>query len=62
MSRVRFPAEELSLLSNGYRRFFPRENSGRGVKLTTHLDVVLRSRMMKVYLHSPIRLHIVVFN
>jgi len=34
-----------SLLSNGYRGFFPREQSGRGVKLTTHLHQVRRLRM-----------------
>jgi hypothetical protein len=32
----------------------------RDVKLTTHLHVVPRSRMVKVYLHSAIRLHGVV--
>jgi hypothetical protein len=33
-------------LSNGYRWLFPRGWSGRGVKLTTHLHLVARSRMM----------------
>jgi hypothetical protein len=33
-----------SPLSNGYRGLFPREESGRGVKLTTHLQLVPRSR------------------
>jgi hypothetical protein len=33
-----------NLLSNGYRGFFPRGSSGRGVKLTTHLQLVPRSR------------------
>jgi hypothetical protein len=33
-----------NLLSNGYRRLFPRGLSGRGVKLTTHLQLVPRSR------------------
>jgi hypothetical protein len=42
----------LSLLSNGYR----------GVKLTTHLHLVPRSRMVELYLHSPICLHSVVLN
>jgi hypothetical protein len=32
-----------SLLSNGYRGLFPRGKSGRGVKLTTHLQLVPRS-------------------
>jgi hypothetical protein len=34
-----------SLLSNGYRRLFPRGYSGRGLKLTTHLQLVPSSRM-----------------
>jgi hypothetical protein len=33
-----------SLLSNGYRGLFPRRWSGRGVKLTTHLQLEPRSR------------------
>jgi hypothetical protein len=32
-------------LSNGTREFFPWVSSGRGVKLTTHLHLVPRSRM-----------------
>jgi hypothetical protein len=46
-----------NLLSNGYRGRFPREQSGRSVKLTTHLHLVPRSRMVAVYLHSPVCLH-----
>jgi hypothetical protein len=41
---------------------FPRGCSGRGVKLTIALHLVLRSSMMELYLHSPIRLHGVVLN
>jgi hypothetical protein len=33
-----------NLLSNGYRGLFPRGLSSRGVKLTTHLQLVPRSR------------------
>jgi hypothetical protein len=33
-----------SLISNGYHGLFPRGWSGRDVKLTTHLQLVLRSR------------------
>jgi hypothetical protein len=33
-----------NLLSDGYRGLFPRSWSGRGVKLTTHLQLVPRSR------------------
>jgi hypothetical protein len=47
----------LSLLSNGYRG-----QCGRGVKLTTNLLVVPRSRMVELCIHSPIRLHSVVLN
>jgi hypothetical protein len=36
--------------------------SGRGVKLTTHLHIVLKSRMVELNLHFPIRLHGVVLN
>jgi hypothetical protein len=36
--------------------------SGRGVKLTTHLHLVPRSRMMQLYLYSPVRLHDMVLN
>jgi hypothetical protein len=35
-----------NLLPNGYRGFFRREKSGRGVKLTTHLQLVRRSRKL----------------
>jgi hypothetical protein len=35
---------------------------GRGVKLTIHLGLVPRSRMMELYLHSPICLHGMVHN
>jgi hypothetical protein len=40
-----------SLLSNGYRRLFPRAQIGRGVKLTTYLHLVPRSRMVELYRH-----------
>jgi hypothetical protein len=33
-----------------------------GVKLTTHLHLVPRSRMMELHLHSPIRLHGILLN
>jgi hypothetical protein len=33
-----------SLLSNGYRELFLREESGKGVKLTTHIQLVPGSR------------------
>jgi hypothetical protein len=36
---------------------FPKGKSGRGLKLTTHLRLVPRSKNMELQLHSPIRLH-----
>jgi hypothetical protein len=35
---------------------------GQGVKPTTHLYLVPMSRMLELYLHSPIRFHGLVFN
>jgi hypothetical protein len=35
---------QLNLLLNGYRRLFPQGQNGRGVKLTTHLQLLARSR------------------
>jgi hypothetical protein len=74
-ARVRFPARFIfspqrplrlwgppSLLSNGYRGLFLRGQSSRGLNLTTHLHLVPRSRMVELYLRSPIRLHGVVLN
>jgi hypothetical protein len=40
----------------------PLGQSGRGVKLTTHLHLVPRSRKVELYLHSPICHHGIVFN
>jgi hypothetical protein len=51
-----------SLLSNGYWGLYPQEESSRGVKLTTNLHLVLRSRMVEVNLHSLICLHGIVLN
>jgi hypothetical protein len=54
---VRFPAGVRFFsvyIVHGYRGRFPREESGRGVKLTTRLHLVPRSRMEDVYFHSPI--------
>jgi hypothetical protein len=34
----------------------------RGVKIITHLHLVLRSRMVELYLHSPIYLYGTVLN
>jgi hypothetical protein len=52
-----------SLLSNGYRELFlQRSKSNRGVKMTTHLHPVLRSRIVELYLHSPICIHSIMLN
>jgi hypothetical protein len=42
-----------SLLSNGYHRLFPWGQGGRGVKLTIHLHLVPRSRMLRTVLPLP---------
>jgi hypothetical protein len=36
--------------------------NGRGMKPTTHLHLLPKLRMVELYLHSPIRLHGLVFN
>jgi hypothetical protein len=51
-----------NLLSNGCRGLFPRGKSGRRLKLITHRHLVQRSRMVELYIHSPIRFHCVVLN
>jgi hypothetical protein len=51
-----------SLLYNVYLGPFQGGLSGRGMKLTTHLRLTPRSRMVELYFHSPTRLHGVVLN
>jgi hypothetical protein len=51
-----------SLLSNGYWVLFPRWYSGQGMKLTTHLQLLPKSRIHEFIIHSPIHLHGVVLN
>jgi hypothetical protein len=51
-----------NLLCNGYRGLFPQRESGRSVKLTTHLYLVPMSTMVEVYLHSLMYLHGMVLN
>jgi hypothetical protein len=50
------------LLANGYRRLVPLGYSNRGVKLTTHLHLVLRSKMVELQFQSAIQLHGMVLN
>jgi hypothetical protein len=42
-----------SLLSNGYQGLFPWGYSGQGVKMTTHLHLVLRSNNEWSYTSTP---------
>jgi hypothetical protein len=51
-----------SLLSNGCRGLFPRRSRGRGLKLTTHLELVPRSRKCGSAHPLPMQLHGVVLN
>jgi hypothetical protein len=51
-----------NLLSNGYWGLFPREWNSRGVKLTTHFQLVPRSRKYGSIHPLPIRIHGVVLN
>jgi hypothetical protein len=51
-----------SFLSNGYRGLSPRGQNGRDVKIITIFHLVPRPRMMKLYLHSTIRLYGMVLN
>jgi hypothetical protein len=46
-----------SLLSSGYRW-----QSSWGMKLTTHLHLMPRSRLAELYLHSPLCLHGIMLN
>jgi hypothetical protein len=51
-----------SLVSNGHRGLFPGSKAARGVKLTTHLQLVLRSRILGSTYPFLIRIHGVVLN
>jgi hypothetical protein len=76
-ARVRFPVEASFCLlhvvqtgSGAHPVSYPMGTVGSfagskaawGVKLTTHLHLVSWSRMMELYLHSPIRFHGIVLN
>jgi hypothetical protein len=62
VSTPQHPRGPPSLLSNGYRGPFPQGWSNQGVKPTTHLHLLLRSRMVELYFHSSVLLHGVVLN
>jgi hypothetical protein len=51
-----------SPLCKGYRGSLSRGQSARGVNLTTHLHLLPNSRMVELYLYSPIHFHCVAFN
>jgi hypothetical protein len=51
-----------NFLSCEFRELYIRGLSGRGVKLTAHLHLVSRLRMMELHFHSPVRLHDIVLN
>jgi hypothetical protein len=46
----------------GTVRFITGGESGMGVKLITHFNLVPTSRVVELYLHSPICLHSIVPN
>jgi hypothetical protein len=46
----------------GIKGSFPGGQSGWGMKLTTHLNLALRSRMVELYLYSHIYLHGILLN
>jgi hypothetical protein len=48
--------------SMGNRGSFLGDKAAVGMKLTTHLHLVVRLRMTEIYLHSPLRFHGVVLN
>jgi hypothetical protein len=68
--RVRFPAgvtyfpllHSIQTGSEAHPASYPMGIGDWGVKLTIHLHLVLRLRMVEVYLHSPPRLHGIVLN
>jgi hypothetical protein len=50
-----------TILSNGYRGYFPRKQNGRGLELTSRLELGQTSGI-RGYIHSPIRLHSIVLS
>jgi hypothetical protein len=48
--------------SGAHPALVPMGTECRGVKLIIHLHIVLKSRMVELYLHSNIHLHGVVIN
>jgi hypothetical protein len=61
-NRIKFLYLRLASYSVGTGDSFPGCKTTRGVKLTIHLHLEPRLRNVKLYLHSPIRPHDVMFN
>jgi hypothetical protein len=64
---ITFPGQSLSktleeAMDLSQDRLILELESGRGVKLTTHLHPMPRSRIVELHLHSTIHLHGIVFN
>jgi hypothetical protein len=45
------------LLSNEHRGLYPQGQSSRGLKLTTHLQLMPGEENIDLYVHSPVPLH-----
>jgi hypothetical protein len=50
----------LTFYPTGTGKSFSGMQSSQGVKLRTHLHLVLRLKYVELYLHSPMRIHYVV--
>jgi hypothetical protein len=46
----------------GTEKYFPEGKAAGGLKLTTHLNLLSKLRMVELYLHSPTSLDSVVLN
>jgi hypothetical protein len=57
-----FPFSTVSKISSWAHPASYTMGSSQGVKVTTHFHLVPRSKMVELYLHSPIHLHGVVLN
>jgi hypothetical protein len=57
MSGIIHPLSLVSLWPNGYMVLFPRGKNFQGLKQSTHLNLVPRSRMVELYTHFTTRPH-----
>jgi len=60
MAASRTPLGPSKLLFNVYRALVLRGWGGRGMKATTHLNLVPRLKFVELHVHSPTRVHVVV--